>query len=140
MQIDAKGLVRSAALSLGFSLLLVVLVAAASNELGRMGFPIGVGTVIVTVVGAVALVYAGVIGGRAARRAGLERHEIALTATLGCGLGYLVLVMLNFLVLVIGQGEQLTFEWGLLYHVLPYLACGAFGGWLAGRPTRRKSR
>lgn len=137
MRISAAGVVRSAALSAGLCVLLIVLVAGASNGLARANVPDGPVFVVVTALGAAALVYAGVIGGRAAKRADLDRREITLTAVVGCAVGFVALVMLNLFLLVIALGQQLTFAWSMLYGVLPWLACGAVGGWLASRPPRR---
>src|SRR5690606_18061960 len=123
-----------------FSVLLVVLVAAASNGLARSNVPDGPVFVVVTVVGAAALVYAGHVGGRAAKRAPLDRRAIALTAVVGCAAGFVALLMLNLFLLVVVQGQQLAFAWSMLYGVLPWLACGALGGWLASRPRKRRTQ
>lgn len=140
MRLSPRGVLRSAALSATLSLVLVVLVAIASNGLARADVSVRAATVVVTLVGAAALIYAGHVGGRAARRAELERRDIILSAVVGCGCGFVALLLLNMFTVVIYLGQTLDPAWGMLYSVLPWLAAGGVGGWLASRPPRKTRR
>lgn len=138
MQVSAKGVVRAALVSFCLSMLLIVLLAVTANGLGAAGISVSVVQAVGLLLGVLARCYAGLMGGRVARRAGFGVREVALTAALGCALGFVVLQLLNSFTEVVLLARELTLSWSMLYGVLPWLAEGAVGGLLATR-IRAKS-
>ncbi|MQA79793.1 MAG: hypothetical protein GEV10_15150 [Streptosporangiales bacterium] len=138
MSLSSAGVVRTALASLAFTLLLVFLLAAVANALGSAGVPVEAVQVAGFVLASLARIYAGVLGGRAARRADLSVAGAVLTGTVGCAVGYIAFELLNSVTEVVLLARELTFGWSMLYGILLWLPAGAIGGYLGGRRKARR--
>lgn len=140
MGLSVRAVFRSGLVAFGLSLLLLALLAVMANGLGAAGVSVRTVQVVSLGLGILARLYAGLIGGRMARREGLEVGGIVLSAALGCAIGFVVLQLLNSFTEVALLGRQLTLAWSMLYGVLPWVAEGAAGGLLAARARPRRRR
>lgn len=141
MAVSARTVVRSGLVAFGLSLLLLALLAIMANGLGAAGVSVRTVQAVGLVLGILARLYAGLTGGRVARREGLDAGGIVLSAAIGCTVGFAVLQLLNSFTAVALLGRQLTLAWSMLYGVLPWIAEGAAGGWVAARSgSRRRGR
>lgn len=139
VSLSSAGVIRTAAASLVFTLLLVFLLAAVANSLGSAGVSVRTVQVVGFVLASLARIYAGVLGGRAARRAGLSVTSAVLTGTVGCAVGFVAFELLNTVTEVVLLARELTLDWSMLYGIALWLPAGAIGGYLGGRrKTRRR--
>lgn len=137
MEASAGGIVRATVLSFGISFLLLILFGAMANSLGAAGVSPGVVQVVGLLLGIAARAYAGYLGGRATCRNGGERTAALLTGLIGCAIGYVILELANAFFNVALLGRTLSTEWSMLYGIVPWIAEGAAGGFLAALAHRR---
>lgn len=138
MRISARGVLRAGLVSFAFGLLLIFLLAMMATGLGAAGVSLTTVKVIGFVVGFLTRMYAGLVGGRKARDEELDRREVVLSATLGCGAGFFALQLANMFAQVIVLQSELTFAWSMLYDVVPWMVAGGLGGLVAARSRRRR--
>lgn len=137
MEASAGGIARAALLSFGISFVLLILFGVMADSLGAAGVSPGVVQVVGLVLGILARFFAGYRGGRATCRNGGERTEALLTGLIGCAIGFVVLELANAFFEVALLGRTLSMDWSMLYGILPWVAEGAAGGFLAALAHRR---
>lgn len=137
MRLSRAGVIRSTLWCLVLSLALVGLVAVVGRALPHDGATLDVGTVVIAILFLFAFALAGRLGGRAARATGARDVEIVLSAMVGCGIAYVLLLLSRQTALAIA-GVPFMPSLDMLYAVVPFLAGGALGGWWASRARKRR--